>query len=132
MQQTLELVWRHSAGQNEPCILCTDTGKTIRELLEELLPVFEEEGIRLDFREEIVPPGTPVPINLLRANGVPFHALLSRAAEGEEYCHASKCMPIRYLHRQVRSPDRVTCDEAPEMIVRKALLLALEEDVSGR
>ena len=132
MQRTLELVWRHSSGQTEPCILCTDTGKTLRELIEELLPVFDDEGIQLDFREEIVPPGTPVPINLLRANGVPFHALLSRAARGEEYCHASKCMPIHNLHRQVQSYDRVTCDEAPERIVRKALLLALEEGVSGR
>lgn len=128
MKQTLEMVWRHSEGQAGPCMRCTDTGKTFLELLKELLPVFDDEGIRLDFREELVPPGTAVPINHLRLNGIPLHVLLSRAAEGEEYCHASKCMPLKNFHRQVRGPDGITCDEAPEMIVRKAILLALEEE----
>jgi len=127
MQRTLEMVWRHSEGQAGPCMRCTDTGKTFLELLKELLPVFDDEGIRLDFREELVPPGTAVPINFLRLNGIPLHVLLSRAAEGEEYCHASKCMPLKNIHRQVRGPDGITCDEAPEMIARKAILLALEE-----
>ena len=127
MQQTLEMVWRHSEGQAAPCMRCTDTGKTFLELLKELLPIFDDEGIRLDFREELVPPGTTVPINQLRLNGIPLHVLLSRASEGEEYCHASKCMPLKNIHRQVRGPDGITCDEAPEIIARKAILLALEE-----
>ena len=100
-------------------------------LLKELLPVFSEEGIEFTFQEEKVQPGKGMKVNTIELNGISLSLLLSRAAEGEEYCHASKCMPIRDLFRQIPGPDGILCGEAPEILFRKAILLALEGDVTA-
>jgi hypothetical protein len=129
MEKTLTVLWRHSGDQTEPCLFCTDTRKSFTGLLKELLPAFREEGIELVFQEETVPPGKGLKVNTVELNGISLYLLLSRAAEGEEYCHASRCMPIRNLFRQIPGPDGTLCGEAPEILFRKAILLALEGEI---
>jgi len=129
MERTLTVFWRHSVDQHEPCLFCTDTKRSFFALLEDLLPVFREEGITLAFTEETVPPDKGMRVNTVELNGISLSLLLSRAGEGEEYCHASKCMPERHLFRQVPEPGGIVCGEAPEILFRKAILLALEGEV---
>lgn len=123
------MLWKHSGDQAEPCLFCTDTRKSFTGLLEELLPAFREEGIELVFEDETVSPGKGMKVNAVELNGISLSLLLSRAAEGEEYCHASKCMPIQNLVRQIPGPDGILCGEAPEILFRKAILIALEGDI---
>jgi hypothetical protein len=108
-----------------------DTGRSLPELLEVLLPVFSEEGIVLDFQEEEIPPGAGLPENILLFNGIPINTLLSYAAQGDEYCHASKCIPPEHIYRRFPNVSGVMCDEAPEILVRKAMVLALDEDIQA-
>ena len=129
MERTLTVLWKHSGDQAEPCLFCTDTRKSFMELLEELLPAFREEGIELVFEDETVSPGKGMKVNTVELNGISLYLLLSRAADGEEYCHASKCMPIRNMFRQIPGPDGILCGEAPEILFRKAILLALEGEI---
>ncbi|MCE5299240.1 MAG: DUF2703 domain-containing protein [Methanoregulaceae archaeon] len=129
MERTLTVLWKHSGDQAEPCLFCTDTRKSFTGLLEELLPAFREEGIELVFEDETVSPGKGMKVNAVELNGISLSLLLSRAAEGEEYCHASKCMPIQNLVRQIPGPDGILCGEAPEILFRKAILIALEGDI---
>ncbi len=126
MERKLIVLWKHSGDQAEPCLSCTDTRKSFMRLLEELLPAFREEGIELVFQEETVPPGRGLKVNSVELNGNSLYLLLSRAAEGEEFCHASRCMPIRNLFRMVQGQGGILCGEAPEILFRKAILLALE------
>jgi hypothetical protein len=126
MERTLTVLWKHSGDQPKPCLICTDTGRTFMGLLEELMPVFREEGIDLSFHDELVPPGNGTKVNTVEINGFSLHLLLSIAAEGEEYCHATKCMPGENLYRLILGPDGILCGEAPEILFRKAILLALE------
>jgi hypothetical protein len=129
MERKLTVLWRHSGDQAEPCLSCTDTRKSFMRLLEELLPAFREEGIEFTYQDETVSPGKGLKVNTVELNGNSLYLLLSRAAEGEEYCHASRCMPIRNLFRQIPGPDGILCGEAPEILFRKAILLALEGDI---
>jgi hypothetical protein len=129
MERTLTVLWRHSGDQHEPCLFCTDTKRSFFALLDDLRPVFREEGITLAYTEEIVQPDKGMRVNTLELNGISLYLLLSRAGEGEEYCHASKCMPVRNLFRQVPEPGGIICGEAPEILFRKAILLALEGEV---
>lgn len=129
MERKLIVHWKHSGDQAEPCLSCTDTRKSFMGLLEELLPAFREEGIEFTFQEEKVPPGKGIKVNTVDLNGTSLYLLLSQAAEGEEYCHASKCMPIRNLYRLIPGPDGILCGEAPEILFRKAILIALEGDL---
>jgi len=131
MERTLTVLWKHSGDQAEPCLSCTDTRKSFMGLLEELLPAFRAEGIEFTFQEETVPPGKGTKVNAIELNGTSIYLLLSQAAEGEEYCHASRCMPIRNLFRQIPGSDGILCGEAPEILFRKAILIALEGDVTG-
>jgi hypothetical protein len=132
MERKLIVLWKHSGDQAEPCLSCTDTRKSFMGLLEELLPAFREEGIEFTFQEERVPAGKGTKVNTVDLNGTSLYLLLSQAAEGEEYCHASKCMPIRNLYRLIPDPDGILCGEAPEILFRKAILLALEGDLPGK
>lgn len=131
MDTILSVTWRHTPDQASPCVTCSDTGRTFRELLEELLPAFREEGISVRFSEERIEPGGQ-PENLLLLNGIAISPLLSHAAQGEEYCQASKCMPPAHLHRHYPGPGGVPCDEAPEILVRKAIVLSLDQDVRSQ
>jgi hypothetical protein len=129
MERTLNVVWKHSDDQHEPCLFCTDTKKSFFSLLQELLPVFREERIEFIFKDEPVPPEKGIKVNTVELNGFSLFLLLSRAAEGEEYCRASKCMPIRNMYRLTPGPGGILCGEAPEILFRKAILLALEGDL---
>jgi len=131
MDTILEVTWRHTPDQVSPCLTCSDTGRNFSELLEELLPAFREEGISVRFSDEKVDPGGQ-PENLLLLNGIAISPLLSHAAQGEEYCQASKCAPPANFHRHYPGPGGVPCDEAPEILFRKAIVLSLDQDVRSQ
>lgn len=131
MDTILEVTWRHTPDQASPCLTCSDTGRSFSELLEVLLPAFREEGISVRFSDKTVDPGGP-PENLLLLNGIAIGPLLSHAAQGEEYCHTSKCMPPAHLHRHYPGPEGIPCDEAPEILVRKAIVLSLDPEVRSQ
>jgi hypothetical protein len=129
MKRTLSVLWRHTVDQEAPCITCSDTGRSFSDLLELLIPAFDEEGMDLDFRDELIPGDTGMPENTVLLNGIPIGPLLTYAAQGEEYCHASRCRPPGHIHRRFPDASGVMCDEAPEILVRKAILLALDDEV---
>jgi hypothetical protein len=131
MENILEITWRHTPDQSGPCLTCPDTGRNFSELLDVLLPAFQEEGITVRFRDEPTETGGPSD-NMLLLNGIPIGPLLSHAAQGEEYCQASKCMPPAHLHRHYPGPGGIPCDEAPEILVRKAIVLSLDPDIRTR
>jgi hypothetical protein len=129
MKRTLSVLWRHTVDQEAPCITCSDTGRSFSDLLELLIPAFDEEGMDLDFRDELIPGDTGMPENTVLLNGIPIGPLLTYAAQGEEYCHASRCRPPGHIHRRFPDASGVMCDEAPEILFRKAILLALDDEV---
>ncbi len=131
MKRTLSVLWRHTGDQEKPCLTCSDTGRSFPGLLEDLIPAFDEEGITLDFREERLPGDTGIPENVVLLNGIPIGLLLSHAARGEEYCHASRCRPPEHIHWRFPDASGVMCDEAPEILFRKAILLAMDEEVGA-
>ncbi len=49
MIRTLEIVWEHTPDLAEIPVITTDTNKTFCELLKDLGPAFETEGILLKF-----------------------------------------------------------------------------------
>lgn len=129
MERTLTVFWRHTGDQHEPCFSCTDTKRSFLGLLDYLRPVFRDEGITLVFTEETVSSDKGGEENAVELNGISLSSLLSRVSLGEEYCHASKCMPSRDLYRATPGSGGIVCGEAPELFFRKAILLALEGEV---
>jgi hypothetical protein len=132
MDRTLTVTWRHTPDQKEPCLTCSDTNRSFSELLEELIPAFQEEGISVRFSDEPVAIEAGRAENSVLLNDIPISPLLSHAAMGEEYCHASKCMPVPNIHRHYPGPGGISCDEATEILFRKAIVLSFDEDIRSQ
>jgi hypothetical protein len=131
MDRILEVTWRHTPGLTDPCLTCSDTKQSFSELLEDLIPIFREEGISVRQSEEVVRGEDGPAESLVLLNGIPISSLLSHAAVGEEYCHASKCRPAQTIHRHYPGPGGIPCDEAPEILFRKAIVLSFDEDIKS-
>ncbi|HUU75345.1 MAG TPA: DUF2703 domain-containing protein [Methanoregulaceae archaeon] len=124
VQKSLVVEWRHAEGEGEPCYRCSDTGHTFIDLLDEVIPLLESDGITVKQTERLVQAGTR---NRIYLNGRPLEELLDEAGRAQTYCHSTKWMMLEEARRAVIGPDGVACQEAPEILFRKSILKSLEE-----
>lgn len=121
MKDRLTICWRRIG--EAPCPYRTgDTGRTLPDLLEELVPILEENGVAVEVTVEPVDEDQGV-----RFNGVPLADLIGEAADAQRYCTGPSRM-------EALGRPEIGCDAAvryghtaPEIIFRKAVLLALED-----
>jgi hypothetical protein len=100
-----------------------ETGKDLFTLLQELGPVLEAEGIRVEVDERILP--DPEAMEELFFNGARVEDLLMQAGESQGWCSARRCEPgIEDYAKKGERSGSITL-EAPELLIRKAILLAL-------
>ena len=125
MKSILEITWQHSSDVSRSAVRSVDTGKTIREILMEIERPLTDAGISLSYTEELVAQeGAGVDEILL--NGRPFGELYSGVKASHDYCHARSrreelcCHPL--------SEDEQTSSDMTEFLIRKTILLALEEE----
>ena len=64
--------------------------------------------------------------NRIFLNGRPLEELLDEAQQGQSYCHSTKWEYIDESRKEVAGPGGQVCQEAPELLFRKAILRALE------
>jgi hypothetical protein len=120
----LVVTWEHSAGAPEPCYWAYDTVKPFSLLLKEIGPLMKEDGISIVHEENVI---REQGRNRILLNGMVLEDLLAGVGAAQDYCRASRCMVTREEYRRVVRNDGTTCDEAPEIFFRKAILFALEE-----
>jgi hypothetical protein len=120
----LVVTWEHSTGAQKPCYWAYDTAKPFSQLLEEISPLMNQDGISIENEETVVPePGR----NRILLNGMVLEDLLAGVGAAQDYCQTSRCMITGDTFRHVVRKDGTPCDEAPEIYFRKAILFALEE-----
>ncbi|KQC04050.1 MAG: hypothetical protein APR55_06560 [Methanolinea sp. SDB] len=122
---SLNLQWRHGKDQTKPCYRCSDTGKDFLDLLKEVTAILESDGIRVAVYEKTAVAGEE---NRIFLNGRPLEDLLDEAEQGQSYCHSTKWEYIDESRKEVTGPGGQVCQEAPELLFRKAILRALEPD----
>ncbi|HPJ73431.1 MAG: DUF2703 domain-containing protein [Methanoregulaceae archaeon] len=123
IMRTLEVQWTHKTGQTKSCYLCSDTGRDFLELLRDVTPILESDGIRVAVSEKATMGGEE---NRIFLNGRPLEELLDEAQQGQSYCHSTKWEYIDESRKEVAGPGGQVCQEAPELLFRKAILRALE------
>jgi hypothetical protein len=126
MRKELLIEWKHGRGKRVTCIICTDTGKTLQTLLQEIIPVLEQDGIRVRIVDTDLSGDDSEDTILL--NGTPLEELINKAGSGQNYCRSTKCMMMQQEYPRISETDQAIREEAPEILFRKAMLLALEED----
>jgi|WetSurMetagenome_2_1015567.scaffolds.fasta_scaffold21109_5 hypothetical protein len=130
MKRTLLIEWKHAPGNGETCIRSTDTGKTFQQIIDEVRPLLERDGISLQVNRQVLPVGHPRDIILL--NGILLEELIAMAGSGQSYCRSTKCMQVQEDYPHFVTTSEGICMEAPEILFRKSVLLALEDnDTTG-
>jgi hypothetical protein len=124
IKSVLGILWVHTPGSKVPYLRVAETGKDLFTLFQELGPVLDAEGIWVEVDERVLPyPGAP---EELFFNGIHVEDLIVKAAESQGWCSARRCEPGTegYTKRGMRNGYSTL--EAPELLIRKAILLALD------
>ncbi|MDD1718412.1 MAG: DUF2703 domain-containing protein [Methanoregulaceae archaeon] len=126
MKREVVVEWRHSPGEDDCCIRCEETGKDFHELLRDLHPALLSEGIQVRVVESIADPAQGQ-VNRLLLNGVPVENLVGEAARAQGWCSSRRCEKPALAFTETLQ-DGKRCEVVPELLLRKAILLALEEE----
>lgn len=124
IRRCLEVEWIHEEGTQAPCYICSDTEKTFFELLDEVTPLLEADGISV-IRSERTVPGCP---NTICLNGKHLLDLIDLAEQGQRYCKSTKWHQAEITRQSVIGADGIMCHHAPEILYRKAILYSLEPE----
>ena len=124
MKKELVIEWTHDPGTGEVPIRVEETGKGIFELLEEIRPIIESDGISYRFVERTIPGAVPA----LFFNGRQIEAILSEAASSQYVCAGRRCDPGPEMYFRLGEEGGRRILFVPEILIRKAVLLALEDE----
>jgi uncharacterized protein YqgV (UPF0045/DUF77 family) len=119
--RTLEVIWRHGSGSGRSRFVAADTGRSVRDVIEEIRPALDASGIGIAFEERAVPDGDEITVD-----GRSFGELLERVKEGHDYCHARSRREEMECRRHPLEDDGAIAAGFTEFMLRKALLLAIE------
>jgi hypothetical protein len=126
MKRTLLIEWKHARESAETCIRSTDTGNTLQQIIDEIRPLLERDGISVQVNRLVLPGEHTRDIVLL--NSIPLETLIAMAGSGQAYCRSTKCLQVQEDYPRFVARSEGICMEAPEILFRKAVLLALEEN----
>lgn len=125
MKRHLVVDWGQLPGKPLALIRASDTGKTLQGLIDEIRPLLELEGVHVSMMHADLPQDEDHDRILI--NGIPLGFLIAEAASGQARCRQSGCMPTDAIWPHYYSTPQGLVMEAPEILFRKAVLLALEE-----
>ncbi|MDK2975497.1 MAG: hypothetical protein PWP08_1868 [Methanofollis sp.] len=121
MKDHLAITWRRVGAA--PCpYRSADTGRSLPDLLGEIVPMLEENGVSVEVTVENTDEGAGVWFN-----GIPLADLVEDASGAQRYCAGPSRM------EELGRPEIAYEEEArsgcivPEIIFRKAVLIALED-----
>ena len=124
MIRPLEISWEHGHGLTEVPVITSDTKKTFCELLKELAPAFEQEGIVLKFLSE-ESPDSPERSSRVTLNGRALEDLLVEVAGEQRQCEGRRCEMDKPLIFPFVLQNEVQYISVPELIIRKIFLRAV-------
>ncbi|QSZ67369.1 DUF2703 domain-containing protein [Methanofollis aquaemaris] len=122
MKNRFVVLWRRGVG-----VRCqyrtTDTGRSLGAVLSEMRPLLEENGIEIEIRVE----ETADDRSEVFFNEIPLEDLVDEVAGAAAYCTGpSRMEELGHPEIAYASGAHAGC-VVPEIIFRKAILLALEE-----
>jgi hypothetical protein len=123
MVVNLDMLWEHYCDQADLPYIASDTGKSLSQLLKDLVPAFEKEGITLSLRDRVLEPGSRATPDLL-VNGRLFGDVLLEVAGEQRECEGRRWemgLPISFPSVSL---NNVPYTSVPELLLRKTLLRA--------
>ncbi len=82
----LQIEWRHLGKEGKTCDRCSDTGKTVYRVFEDLSKELQPSGWEVTFKETLLSEGEVVESNAILLNGIPLEEFLPKAKKSENCC----------------------------------------------
>ncbi len=124
--KTLEIEWRHLELDDGTCIRCSETGKSLQEVITELEEELQARGVELSFTETTLPEEKLPQSNMILINDRPLEDVLAGAETGESYCGSCSCLTGREAYCRTVSYDGETYEEIPEEVIREAVFAVVD------
>ena len=116
----LQIEWKHLDKEGATCVRCTDTGRTLAEVLKELARECKGSGIRVEFKETLLKASEIRQSNQIFFNGKLLEDLVPGATAGESSC-ASCCGIIgEDVACRTVEHDGTVYEAIPEHLIRVA------------
>jgi hypothetical protein len=118
----LEIEWRHLDKDGYTCERCSDTGATIRGLLDTLAQELNPHGWAVAFKETLLTENQVPESNSVYFNGIPIETLLPNARRSDNCC--TSCGEILGSPTMCRTieQDGQTYEAIPAALIREAAL----------
>jgi len=122
----LVMEWRHFAVEGETCDRCSATGKSVREVVQELSDELSGKGVAIRFIETVLPAELMSQSNMILFNGVPLEEILENAAVAESDCPSCSCLIGSVTSCRTVEHGGVSHEEIPAELIRHAALLTVD------
>ena len=123
----INIEWQHLDKDGETCTRCSDTGKTLQQVIDELSKELEPENIKLVFTEIKLDENEIPQSNKIFFNGIVIEDLIPELKVIENSCSScSDLLGKDTCCRAVEYKGQIHEDIA-ESLIRKAVKLTLEK-----
>lgn len=123
---TLTVEWRHLEVDGGTCSRCSETGKSLRQVIGELEEELRSHDVELSFIQTTLPEEKLPQSNMILINGRPLEDILTDAKTGENYCSSCSCLTGEETYCRTVRYDGETHEEISKELIRQAVLTALE------
>ncbi len=123
--RNLKIEWKHLETAGKTCLRCSETGKTLYEVVEELEKELASQNIEVVFSERKLPAEEISQSNMILINNRPLEDWLPEARPSENIC--SSCCELigdEVCCRTIEYEGEVY-EAIPEELIRQAVYAAL-------
>lgn len=101
--KNIKIEWKHFDVKGETCVRCSDTGKSVKETIKEIISAYQSKKIEIEFIETLLNADCLAESNLILINDTPLEKILN-ASKIETDCSSCcsmigkqvKCRAIEY------------------------------------
>jgi len=118
--KTLTIEWKHLDKEGATCVRCSDTGKTLAEVVKDLSREWKGSGIRIEFKETLLKAGEIRQSNQILFNGKLLEDLIPGATAGESSCASCCDMIGKDVVCRTVEHEGAAYESIPERLIRAA------------
>lgn len=123
----IKIEWQHLDQGGETCARCSDTGKAVLQVIEDLSGELQAQGVQLTFNEKKLGENEIAGSNKIFINGVVLEDLIPELKVIENTCHScSDLLGKETCCRAVEYKGQVH-EDVSESLIRKAVMLTADK-----
>lgn len=124
---SIMIEWRHFDQDDRTCLRCSETGKTLQQVIADLNKELEPKGIMISLVEQRLTDKQIKQSNMILINDVPLESILSDVEVDENYCDSCTCLTGKRTYCRTVVYKGRTFEEIPEKLIRLAVFKILKK-----